>query len=191
MLLKLILNMIFTETKLKGCFTIEPKIIRDERGYFMESFNERTFENGIGQNVHFVQDNQSFSSKGVLRGLHYQCGEHAQAKLVRVLQGEVLDVAVDIRPDSETFGQHEAVILSGENQNQFFVPRGFAHGFLVLSETATFFYKCDNFYNKESEGGIIFSDPEINIDWQFETDKLIISEKDQILPTLSNSKKVW
>lgn len=191
MTLKLILNMIFTETKLKGCFTIEPKIIRDERGYFMESFNERTFENGIGQNVHFVQDNQSFSSKGVLRGLHYQCGEHAQAKLVRVLQGEVLDVAVDIRPDSETFGQHEAVILSGEKQNQFFVPRGFAHGFLVLSETATFFYKCDNFYNKESEGGIIFSDPEINIDWQFEIDKLIISEKDQILPTLSNSKKVW
>lgn len=189
--LKLILNMIFTETKLKGCFTIEPKIIRDERGYFMESFNERTFENGIGQNVRFVQDNQSFSSKGVLRGLHYQCGEHAQAKLVRVLQGEVLDVAVDIRPDSETFGQHEAVILSGEKQNQFFVPRGFAHGFLVLSETATFFYKCDNFYNKESEGGIIFSDPEINIDWQFEIDKLIISEKDQILPTLSNSKKVW
>ena len=183
--------MIFTETKLKGCFTIEPKIIRDERGYFMESFNERTFENGIGQNVHFVQDNQSFSSKGVLRGLHYQCGEHAQAKLVRVLQGEVLDVAVDIRPDSETYGQHEAVLLSGENQNQFFIPRGFAHGFLVLSETATFFYKCDNFYNKESEGGIIFSDPEINIDWQFEMDKLIISEKDQILPTLSNSKKVW
>jgi dTDP-4-dehydrorhamnose 3,5-epimerase len=124
--------MIFTETKLKGCFTIEPKIIRDERGYFMESFNERTFENGIGQNVHFVQDNQSFSSKGVLRGLHYQCGEHAQAKLVRVLQGEVLDVAVDIRPDSETYGQHEAVILSGEKQNQFFVPRGFAHGFLVF-----------------------------------------------------------
>ena len=181
----------FIETKLKGCFRIEPKIIRDERGYFMESFNERTFENGIGQNVHFIQDNQSFSSKGVLRGLHYQCGEHAQAKLVRVLQGEVLDVAVDIRPDSETYGQHEAVILSGENQNQFFIPRGFAHGFLVLSETATFFYKCDNFYNKESEGGIIFSDPEINIDWQFEIDKLIISEKDQILPTLSNSKKVW
>jgi dTDP-4-dehydrorhamnose 3,5-epimerase len=181
----------FIETKLKGCFSIETKIIRDERGYFMESFNERTFENGIGKNIHFVQDNQSFSSKGVLRGLHYQCGEHAQAKLVRVLQGQVLDVAVDIRPDSETFGQHEAVILSGENQNQFFIPRGFAHGFLVLSETATFFYKCDNFYNKESEGGIIFSDPEINIDWQFEIDKLIISEKDQILPTLSNSKKVW
>ena len=137
--------MIFTETKLKGCYIIEPKIIRDERGYFMESFNEKTFQNGIGQAVHFVQDNQSFSSKGVLRGLHYQTGEHAQAKLVRVLQGEVLDVAVDIRPDSPTFGQYESVLLSGENQTQFFVPRGFAHGFLVLSETATFFYKCDNF----------------------------------------------
>lgn len=183
--------MIFTETKLKGCFTIEPKIIRDERGYFMESFNERTFEKGIGQNVHFVQDNQSFSSKGVLRGLHYQCGEHAQAKLVRVLKGEVLDIAVDIRPNSETYGQHVSVLLSAEKQNQFFVPRGFAHGFLVVSETATFFYKCDNFYNKESEGGIIYNDPELTIDWQFEIENLIISEKDQILPTLINAKKVW
>ncbi len=183
--------MIFTETKLKGCFTIEPKIIRDERGYFMESFNERTFEKGIGQNVHFVQDNQSFSSKGVLRGLHYQCGEHAQAKLVRVLQGEVLDIAVDIRPNSETYGQHVSVLLSAEKQNQFFVPRGFAHGFLVVSETATFFYKCDNFYNKESEGGIIYNDPELTIDWQFEIENLIISEKDKILPTLINAKKVW
>lgn len=183
--------MIFTETKLKGCFTIEPKIIHDERGYFMESFNERTFQNGIGQNVHFVQDNQSFSTKGVLRGLHYQCGEHAQAKLVRVLQGVVLDVAVDIRPGSETFGQYESVILSAEKQNQFFVPRGFAHGFLVLSETATFFYKCDNFYNKESEGGILYNDLEINIDWQFENNNLIISEKDRILPTLQNAKTIW
>ena len=181
----------FTETKLKGCFVIEPKVITDERGYFMESFNERTFQNGINQQVHFVQDNQSFSTKGVLRGLHYQTGEHAQAKLVRVLQGEVLDVAVDIRPESETFGQHVAILLSGENQTQFFVPRGFAHGFLVLSETATFFYKCDNFYNKESEGGILFNDPEINIDWQFEIENLIISEKDQHLPNLSNAKKAW
>ena len=124
----------FIPTKLKGCFIIEPKIINDDRGYFMESFNEITFQKGIGQEIHFVQDNQSFSTKGVLRGLHYQVGEHAQAKLVRVLQGEVLDVAVDIRPDSETFGQYEAVKLSGENQTQFFVPRGFAHGFLVRSE---------------------------------------------------------
>ena len=183
--------MIFKETKLQGCYIIEPKIILDERGYFMESFNEKTFQNGIGQAVHFVQDNQSFSTKGVLRGLHYQTGEHSQAKLVRVLQGEVLDVAVDIRPDSPTFGQYEAVILSGENQKQFFVPRGFAHGFLVLSETATFFYKCDNFYNKESEGGIIYNDENININWQFSLEDLIISEKDKVQPTLENAKKAW
>lgn len=183
--------MIFKETKLQGCYIIEPKIILDERGYFMESFNEKTFQNGIGQAVHFVQDNQSFSTKGVLRGLHYQTGEYAQAKLVRVLQGEVLDVAVDIRPDSPTFGQYEAVILSGENQKQFFVPRGFAHGFLVLSETATFFYKCDNFYNKESEGGIIYNDENININWQFSLEDLIISEKDKVQPTLENAKKAW
>jgi dTDP-4-dehydrorhamnose 3,5-epimerase len=181
----------FIETKLKGCFILEPKIFKDERGYFMESFNENTFQNGIGQHVHFVQDNQSFSTKGVLRGLHYQTGEHAQSKLVRVLDGEVLDVAVDIRPDSATYGQYEAVILSAEKQNQFFVPKGFAHGFLVLSDTATFFYKCDNFYNKESEGGIMYNDSNINIDWQFELDKLIISEKDQVLPNLANAKKVW
>ena len=162
----------FIETKLKGCFLIEPKIISDERGYFMESFNEKTFQEDIQQSVRFVQDNQSFSSRGVLRGLHYQVGEHAQAKLVRVLHGEVLDVAVDIRPDSSTFGHYESVLLSAENQRQFFVPRGFAHGFLVLSETATFFYKCDNFYNKESEGGIIYNDKSINIDWSFSSEAI-------------------
>jgi len=181
----------FIETKLKGCFILEPKIIQDGRGYFMESFNERTFQNGVGQKVTFVQDNQSFSSKGVLRGLHYQTGEHAQAKLVRVLQGEVLDVAVDLRPESSTYGQYESVLLSSENQRQFFVPRGFAHGFLVLSETATFFYKCDNFYNKESEGGVIFNDPTININWNFSESELIISDKDKVLPKLQNAKKVW
>jgi dTDP-4-dehydrorhamnose 3,5-epimerase len=181
----------FIPTKLDGCFVIEPKVIQDERGYFMESFNEKTFQNGIGQNVHFVQDNQSYSSKGVLRGLHYQTGEHAQAKLVRVLQGEVLDVAVDIRPNSPTFGQYESVVLSGDNQKQFFVPRGFAHGFLVLSDTATFFYKCDNFYNKESEGGIIYNDKSINIDWEFPVENLIISEKDKVQPNLENAKKAW
>ncbi len=181
----------FIKTKLKGCFVIEPKVINDERGYFMESFNEQTFQKGVGENVHFVQDNQSFSSKGVLRGLHYQTGEHAQAKLVRVLQGEVLDVALDIRPDSETYGQYEAVLLSAENQKQFFVPRGFAHGFLVLSETATFFYKCDNFYNKESEGGILYNDLTVNIDWQFPTDNLIISEKDKVQPNIENARKIW
>ena len=181
----------FIETKLKGCFILEPKIIGDERGSFMESFNEKIFAEGVGQQVHFVQDNQSFSTKGVLRGLHYQCGEHAQAKLVRVLQGEVLDVAVDLRPESETFGQYEAVLLSSDNQKQFFVPRGFAHGFLVLSETATFFYKCDNFYNKESEGGLIYNDETLNINWDFPSQDLIISEKDQVLPNLQNAKKVW
>ena len=181
----------FIATKLQDCFIIEPKIISDERGSFMESFNEKTFENEVGQKVHFVQDNQSVSKKGVLRGLHYQCGEHAQAKLVRVLQGEVLDVAVDIRPESATFGQYESVLLSAENQKQFFIPRGFAHGFLVLSDTATFFYKCDNFYNKESEGGLIYNDATVNIDWNFLSEKLIISEKDKFLPILENAKKVW
>ena len=181
----------FIPTKLSGCFILEPKVIHDSRGYFMESFNEKTFQDGVGQSVKFVQDNQSFSAKGVLRGLHYQSGEHAQAKLVRVLQGEVLDVAVDIRPESETYGQYVAEVLSAENQRQLFIPRGFAHGFLVLSETATFFYKCDNFYNKESEGGIIYNDAQLNIDWQLKQEELLISEKDTQLPELNNAKKVW
>lgn len=181
----------FIETKLKGCFILEPKVIQDDRGYFMESFNENTFYEGVGQKISFVQDNQSFSTKGVLRGLHYQTGEHAQAKLVRVLQGEVLDVAVDLRPNSPTFGQYESVVLTAQNQIQFFIPRGFAHGFLVLSETATFFYKCDNFYNKESEGGLIFNDKSVNIDWNFPIEQLVISEKDLILPTIDNAKKAW
>jgi len=181
----------FIPTKLKGCYILEPKVIFDERGYFMESFNEKTFQENTNQEIHFVQDNQSYSAKGVLRGLHYQTGEHAQAKLVRVLSGEVLDVAVDIRPDSETFGQYVSVLLSAENQKQFFVPRGFAHGFLVLSETATFFYKCDNFYNKESEGGIIYNDPSLSIDWQFQENELIISEKDKVQPTIDKAKKAW
>jgi dTDP-4-dehydrorhamnose 3,5-epimerase len=181
----------FIPTKLEGCFILEPEIILDERGYFMESFNEETFQKGIGQHIHFVQDNQSYSSKGVLRGLHYQIGDHAQAKLVRVLQGEVLDVAVDLRPDSITYGQYESVVLSGVNHKQFFVPRGFAHGFLVLSNTATFFYKCDNFYHKQSECGVIYNDPAINIDWQFPLKETIISEKDKWQPLLENAPKVW
>lgn len=180
-----------TETKLKGCFVLEPKVIGDERGYFMESFNENTFHDAVGQKIHFVQDNQSYSKKGVLRGLHYQTGHHAQAKLVRVIKGQVLDVAVDIRPNSETFGQYEAVVLSEQNQKQLFVPRGFAHGFLVLSDDTIFFYKCDNFYNKESEGGIIYNDKQIDIDWQFPVNDLLISEKDQNLPTLKDAKKIW
>lgn len=181
----------FIPTKLKGCFILEPKIIFDERGHFMESFNEKSFQEGINQEVHFVQDNQSYSKKGVVRGLHYQTGKNAQAKLVRVLSGEVLDVAVDIRPESETYGEYVSIILSAENNKQFFVPRGFAHGFLVLSETATFFYKCDSFYNAASEGGIIYNDSKIKIDWEFKEENLIISEKDLILPILEKAKKVW
>ena len=181
----------FSSKNLLGCSIIEPKIINDERGYFMESFNEKQFQEAIEQPIHFVQDNQSFSIKGTLRGLHYQTGVYSQAKLVRVLEGEVLDIAVDIRPNSPTFGQYVSVILSGENQTQFFIPKGFAHGFTVLSDTATFFYKCDNFYNKESEGGIIYNDPEINIDWKFPVDDLIVSEKDTQLPSLENAKKAW
>lgn len=181
----------FIPTNALGCFIIEPQIIYDERGYFMESFNEKKIQAGIGQDINFVQDNQSFSTKGVLRGLHYQTGEHAQAKLVRVLEGAVLDIAVDIRPGSATYGETVSILLSAENKKQLFIPRGFAHGFVVLSDTATFFYKCDNFYNKESEGGILYNDPEINIDWQFQEQELIVSEKDQVLPTLKNAKKAW
>jgi dTDP-4-dehydrorhamnose 3,5-epimerase len=157
----------------------------------METFNESRFEAATGAKAHFVQDNQSYSTKGVLRGLHYQTGVHAQAKLVRVLQGEVLDVAVDIRPESKTYGEHISVVLSAENQTQFYLPRGFAHGFLVLTDTATFFYKCDNFYNKESEGGIIYNDSSLNIDWMLDEKTLIISEKDTNLPALKNARKVW
>jgi dTDP-4-dehydrorhamnose 3,5-epimerase len=181
----------FIATPLAGCYILEPQVILDERGYFMESFNEQTFQKGTGQAVHFVQDNQSFSSQGVLRGLHYQVGEYAQAKLVRVLSGSVLDVAVDIRPDSPTFGQHVTVELSAENQRQFFVPRGFAHGFLVLSETATFFYKCDNFYNKASEGGIAYNDPALAIDWKMNAESLCISQKDLVQPLLADARPVW
>lgn len=178
-------------TSLEGCLLIKPTIFKDSRGYFMESFNEKTFREVTGVDVHFVQDNQSFSERGVLRGLHYQTGEYAQSKLVRVLQGEVLDIAVDIRPESPTFGQYEAVVLNAEEGWQFFIPKGFAHGFLVLSATATFFYKCDQFYNKESEGGIIYKDPTLNIDWRLPASELIISEKDQYLPTLNKAKKAW
>jgi len=177
-----------TETKLKGCFTIEPSKFGDSRGYFFESFNERTFNELTNTDTHFVQDNQSFSTKGVLRGLHAQSGQHAQAKLVRVLDGRVVDVAVDVRPGSETYGQHVAVELSAENNLQLFVPRGFLHGFVVLSETATFFYKCDNFYNKESECGIHPLDPDVAVDWRLPVDELLLSEKDK---TAASFKEVF
>lgn len=175
------------ETKLKGCFILEPRVFKDERGYFFESFNEKVFNEITGTSTHFVQDNQSFSSKNVLRGIHYQTGDWAQAKLVRVITGTVVDVAVDLRKDSPTFGQYVAVELSSDNQRQLFVPRGFGHGFVVLSETATFFYKCDNFYNKESEAGIIFNDKTLNIEWGLDGDALV-SDKDKVLPTFENAK---
>lgn len=179
--------MIFTETKLKGCFLIDPKIVEDDRGYFFESFNQEKFEKGIGQKVHFVQDNQSFSKHGVIRAIHYQLGKYAQAKLVRVLSGTVLDVAVDLREGSPTFGQHIAIELSEKNKKQLFIPRGFGHGFSVLSETAEFFYKCDNFYNKESEEGICYNDKTLAIDWRLPKTGHILSDKDKVLPRLKNA----
>ncbi len=174
--------MIAKKTKLKGCYVLEPRVFEDKRGYFLESYNRNVFNEALDLKVEFVQDNESFSSKGVLRGLHYQVGEHAQSKLVRVIKGKVLDVAVDIRKNSPTFEQHVSVELTEDNKKQLFIPRGFAHGFVVLSHTAVFSYKCDNFYNKESEHGIIFSDPTLNIDWKLPKNQLIISEKDIKLP---------
>ena len=167
------------ETKLKGCFILEPTVFEDERGYFFESYNENKMEGILGYKPNFVQDNQSNSSYGVIRGLHMQAGEHSQAKLVRVVEGAVIDVAVDARVDSPTFGQSVAVELSADNKRQLFIPRGFLHGFSVISEKATFFYKCDNGYNKASEDGINPLDKELNIDWGIPVDKMIISEKDQ------------
>ena len=171
-------------TPIEGCFIIHDTFFGDHRGYFFESFNRNTFLENTGVAVDFVQDNQSSSSKGVLRGLHFQHGEFAQAKLVRVLSGAVLDVAVDLRKDSKTFGLHVAVELTSESRTQFFVPRGFAHGFVVLSEQATFFYKCDNYYHKTSEGGIAFNDPDLAIDWKLPEQELLLSDKDKALPFL-------
>lgn len=176
------------ETNLQGCFVIEPKVFEDERGFFFESFNEKQFNKLTHTNTSFVQDNESFSTKGVLRGLHYQTGIYAQAKLVRVVKGKVLDIAVDIRKNSPTFGQYIALELTEKNKKQLFVPRGFAHGFVVLSDTAIFSYKCDNYYNKESEGGIIYNDPTLNIDWQLPEEFLLVSEKDVVLPKLVDAK---
>lgn len=173
------------QTGLQDCLIIKPKVFDDPRGYFFESFNQNTFEEKTGMSGNFVQDNQSFSSYGVIRGLHAQSGEFAQAKLVRVLKGEVLDVAVDARPSSPTFGKHIAVKLSEENKLQLYIPRGFYHGFAVLSETAEFFYKCDNFYNKASERGVIYNDPSLNIQWLIEEGKESISDKDLLLTTFS------
>lgn len=168
-----------TETNLKGCYVLEPQIFKDDRGYFFESFNENKLEAILGYKPNFVQDNQSKSTFGVVRGLHMQSGNFAQAKLVRVVQGSVLDIAVDVRPDSPTFGQSVAVELSEENNRQLFIPRGFLHGFSVLSETAVFFYKCDNLYNKDSERSVNPLDKDLNLDWKIPSEKMLLSQKDQ------------
>ena len=168
----------YIETEIPGVYILEPRVFEDARGYFMETWREEDFNRAMGREVHFVQDNQSMSSRGVLRGLHYQRGADSQAKLVRVLQGTVVDVAVDLRKDSPTFGRHVMVELSAENKRQLFIPRGFAHGFQVVSETAVFTYKVDNRYAPESECSIRFDDPSIGIKWPIQGNDVVLSEKD-------------
>jgi len=167
------------ETKLEGCFIIRPKVFEDSRGYFFESFNQELFEKTIGSSVNFIQDNEAMSNYGVVRGLHFQKGDCAQAKLVRVVRGSVLDVVIDYRQDSKTYLQSFSIELSAENHLQLFVPRGFAHGYSVLEDHTIFTYKCDNFYNKESEGGLNLGDPKLQIDWKISEEDRIISEKDK------------
>lgn len=172
-----------TTFDIDGLFLFKPKIFGDSRGYFIESFNQKVFNEKTGLNIDFVQDNESKSNYGVLRGLHFQKPPFAQSKLVRVIEGKVLDVAVDLRFDSSTFGQYQSVILSGENKHQFFVPKGFAHGFVVISETATFCYKVDGYYAPQSDSGIIYNDSFLNIDWGVNSEELLLSEKDKLNQT--------
>lgn len=177
----------FTKTDIPGLLVFEPKVFEDSRGYFFESYNEQTFRKD-GVDIRWVQDNQSSSTYGVIRGLHYQLPPFAQSKLVRVLRGKILDVVVDIRKGSPTYGKVFAQKLSAKNKKQLFVPAGFAHGFSVLSEKAEVLYKCDQFYNKESEAGILYNDPALNIDWGIDPAEAIISEKDQVLPLLESCR---
>lgn len=179
--------MAFIKTEFPGLIIIEPAVFKDSRGYFFESYNERDF-NTEGIDIKFVQDNQSKSSYGVIRGLHYQLEPHAQTKLIRVLSGSILDVVVDIRKGSPTFGKVFSLELAAENNKQLLIPKGFAHGFSVLSETAEVMYKCDAFYNKESEAGILFNDAVLNIDWKIPAGKAIISDKDLVNPSIANCK---
>ena len=179
----------FLDTKISGLKIFEPKVWKDDRGYFFEAFNQKTFQEA-GIDCQFVQDNQARSTFGVLRGLHYQVAPFAQAKLVRVLEGEVLDVVVDCRMDSPTYGEWFSIRLSAENKKQLFIPRGFAHGYVVLSETAEFAYKCDNFYSKESEGGLLFNDPMLKIDWEIDMGAVILSDKDKALPKFGDHRPV-
>jgi len=175
------------KTEIEGVVILEPRVFKDDRGYFMESFSKKFFDTEVCK-TEFVQDNESKSSYGVLRGLHFQKPPYAQSKLVRVVKGSVLDVAVDIRKGSATFGKHVAVELTEDNKRQFFVPRGFAHGFVVLSEEVIFQYKCDNFYALQHEGAIAWNDPALNIDWKIADDKIILSEKDNNHPVLSDAE---
>lgn len=175
----------FVETGIPGLKIFEPRVFADERGYFFESFNKTTFAEA-GINAEFVQDNESKSQYGVIRGLHYQLNPYAQAKLVRVVEGSVLDVVVDIRKGSPTYGKVFSIELSAENKKQLYIPRGFAHGFSVLTPTCIFQYKCDNFYSKESEGGILYNDPALNIDWKIEVSKANVSDKDKVLPAFAD-----
>lgn len=177
----------FIETDIEGVFIVEPRVFPDARGHFFESWNRAAFE-AAGLHYDFVQDNQSLSSRGTIRGLHFQKGKHAQAKLVRVVSGTVLDVAVDLRAGSPTFGRHVAAELSGENFRQLLIPRGFAHGFSVLSETAVFAYKCDNFYCRAAEGGVRFDDPALGIDWRVPAAERLLSDKDKTHPFLEDFK---
>lgn len=170
------------KTLIKDCFLIKPRVFEDDRGYFFESFNDKLFKSKTGLTSDFVQDNESYSKYGVIRGLHAQSGNFAQAKLVRVIEGEVLDVVVDFRPDSDTYLQHLTFLLTEENKHQVYVPKGCLHGFSVLSKNARFFYKCDNFYNKESEIGFRYDDPQFNIDWKIQVNDRIISPKDLNIP---------
>lgn len=178
------------QTSIPGALIIEPKIFGDERGYFFESWSQKDFNENV-RPVNFVQDNESKSRYGVLRGLHFQKGKYAQSKLVRVVKGCVLDVAVDLRKGSPAFGRHVAVELSAENHRQFFVPRGFAHGFVVLSEEAVFQYKCDNLYAPQEEGSIAWNDPDIGIDWKIPTEDIILSAKDKLHPRLKDANEVF
>ena len=173
------------ETSIDGVYIIEPTVFGDNRGYFMETYSKPDFAE-LGLNYDFVQDNQSKSCYGTIRGIHFQKGKYAQAKLVRVLEGKVLDVAVDLRPHSKTFGQHVAVELSDENKKQLLIPRGFGHGFSVLTPFAVFAYKCDNVYCKEAEGGLLYNDPSLGIDWKIEKDKVLLSAKDRLNPLLED-----
>lgn len=181
----------FTKTAIAEVIIIEPKVFGDERGYFSETFRNDLFAQNTGIKTSFIQDNESRSSYGVLRGLHYQLPPHAQSKLVRVIEGKVLDVAVDIREGSPSFGQHVAVELSAENKRQLFVPRGFAHGFVVLSEKALFSYKVDNYYSPECDRGLQFDDSQLNIDWQIEHSQIQLSEKDKTQCLLKNSTDLF